>query len=231
MAKRRKPLSEFLIKYYDIIASGSDNTIWKDINIGDVVMYEVSNYGEVRRKGSMVNINPFHSYRKNENGKFILSRPTYLRVQLYYYIGNRRLKKHFEISRLVATAFIPIPKKYIDAGYTAETLQVNHIRGGYEIYNNSVDNLEWCTSEENIHHAHATGLVHAANGESHHSTYLTVKDVDFICKCIREKMNAESTYKEFKKARDSKLSFKKFKPCFYNIKYKRSWRWLSQYYF
>lgn len=231
MAKRRKQLSEFLTKYYDIISNGGDNTIWKDIDIGDVVLYEVSNYGEIRRKGSVTNINPFHSYRKNGNGEFIMSRPTYLRVQLYYYIGNRRLKKHFEISRLVAKAFIPIPKKYADAGYTAETLQVNHIRGGYEIYNNSVDNLEWCTSKENVHHAHITGLAHHASGESHHGTYLTAKDVDIICKCIRENLNVEASYKRFKKDTNLKLSFKKFKPCFYNIKYKRSWRWLSQYYF
>ncbi len=56
--------------------------------------------------------------------------------------------KSVYIHRLVALAYIDNPKK---------CPVVNHIDGN--CYNNSVENLEWCTYSENTIHAYETGLI------------------------------------------------------------------------
>ena len=226
MPKQRQKYSKFLQSYYDLIESSKEVEKWKDINLGDYPIYQISSHGRVRRIDNHFIVNPFHSYRKDTNGEFILDRPTYLRVQLYYYENGNRCKKHCEISRLVAKAFIPIPEKYIELGYTADTLEVNHIRGGYEIYNNFVSNLEWCTSQENIDKAFETGLRHPPKGTKHHATFVTEVEVTLICECIEKGLNVEDTYNTLNLG----ISYKKFKPLYYNIKYKRSWKYISQHY-
>jgi len=57
------------------------------------------------------------------------------------------LRKFHSLSRLVAEHFIP---------NIEELPYVNHIDG--DRYNNSVDNLEWCTQSHNMKHAYKTGL-------------------------------------------------------------------------
>ena len=224
--KKRKTLNHFMKKYYDLIELHEDSEEWKDIILGDYILYQISNHGRVRRKDTGYIINPFHSYRKDSDGNFIKSRPTYLRVQLYYYENGIRKKKHCEISRLVAKYFIPIPRKYIEQGYTEDTLEVNHIHGGYEIYNNFSSNLEWCTQQENIDKAFETRLRHPPYGENHHSTYVIETDVINICECIEKGYNCKDTYDLIKM--DNNISYKKFKPLYYNIKYKKSWTYISQ---
>ena len=56
-------------------------------------------------------------------------------------------RRTLSIHRLVATAFLG----------DGDGLQVNH-KNGIKT-DNSADNLEWCTQEENIQHAHRTGLI------------------------------------------------------------------------
>ena len=228
MPKQRKMLSDFLQHYYDLIASTDEDEIWKDIELGDYPLYQISTLGRVRRKDNGYIINPFHSYRKDENGEFIQTRPTYLRVQLYYYENGVRKKKHCEISRLVAIAFIPVPQHYLDAGYTMSTLEVNHKRGGYEIYNNFVSNLEWCTTQENIIKSHETGLCHPNKGSMHHATFFNENDVVQICDCIEKGMNARKTYDKVNLSVD--VDYKRFKDTYYSIKYHVSWYFISQHY-
>lgn len=63
----------------------------------------------------------------------------------YYSIGI--MKKTFMVHRLIAKAFIPNPKN---------KPFVNHIDGNK--LNNSMNNLEWCTAQENTQHSFDAGL-------------------------------------------------------------------------
>jgi hypothetical protein len=85
----------------------------------------------------------------------------------YHTIGLRNSgRKWFTIHRLVASAFIPNP---------LNLPQVNHIDGNK--LNNHVLNLEWCTSKENIRHAHKTGLSRGKKGTEHPMHKLTEQQV------------------------------------------------------
>lgn len=102
-------------------------------------------------------------------------------VVLIYHNGTRSMHK---VHRLVAKAFIEIPQHYIDDGYTADTLTVNHINGESKHFN-SVVNLEWATPKEQAIHANSTGLCHPKHGENHPWSKLTKEDVISIAEMIQ----------------------------------------------
>ena len=105
--------------------------IWRDIE-GYENIYQISNLGRIKSfKGHEKILKP----RKDGNG--------YLQVDL---CKSGKIKK-FLIHRLVAIAFILNPKN---------KPCVNHIDGNKE--NNCIDNLEWCTVQENNIHAFKTNL-------------------------------------------------------------------------
>ena len=104
--------------------------IWKDIP-GTDGEYKISNYGKVMTAKTGRILTP------------VLDERGYERVCLFKKDRNRRHKVH----RLVAITFIPNPDN---------KEQVNHKDGNKR--NNSVDNLEWVTNEENMHHSRANGL-------------------------------------------------------------------------
>lgn len=106
--------------------------IWKPIN--DNILYEVSNFGNIR-----------HVVKKIKR-KFRLSNNGYSRLNLS--VPNEKYKlKGYMVHRLVAIHFLKNEKNLNI---------VNHIDGNKT--NNHVDNLEWCTQKKNAVHAVETNL-------------------------------------------------------------------------
>ena len=86
-------------------------------------------------------------------------------------LGSRKIKKHIIIHKAVAYTFIPNPNNYPE---------INHIDGNK--LNNSINNLEWCSSHHNQQHKYDIGLydVSKIQGENNPSHKLTESDVHYI---------------------------------------------------
>lgn len=113
--------------------------MWKQLK-GDKDIYEISNYGNVRkmtRAGARGNIVAERQLKPHINSS------GYYRVPIKI---NGQRKEHF-IHRLVALLFVPNP---LNKPY------VNHKDGNK--LNNHANNLEWCTPNENNIHAFRNGL-------------------------------------------------------------------------
>lgn len=83
----------------------------------------------------------------SRSGKWLkptLNSNGYLLVSLY----KDGQEKKYTVHRLVATTYIPNP---------GAKPQLNHKDGDQT--NNHADNLEWCTNQENWHHANSLGLI------------------------------------------------------------------------
>ena len=134
------------VKYNDWVyskpTSGSsypNRELWKDV-VGFEGLYMISSKGRVICVGS----DKSKIATISKNGDLILKQQDnrgYRKVLLTN--GNRRIT--FSAHRLVAIAFIPNPEN---------KPQVNHINGNKS--DNSIENLEWSTSSENINHAFNT---------------------------------------------------------------------------
>lgn len=108
----------------------------------------------------------------NDNGKWIkgtsiTKNNRYVKIHL----GADHCSKFIPLHRLVAQAFIPNPNNYP---------QVNHKDGNR--YNNSADNLEWCTAQQNVRHCRDNGFHMEQYGELIRTHKLTSSEVLFIYK-------------------------------------------------
>lgn len=101
--------------------------------------------------------------------------------------GSKSRKKTIKVHKAVAETFI---------GNEFNKPMVNHIDGN--ILNNHVDNLEWCTNQENIVHAVEHGMI--KSGEESHKAKLSNEDVLFIRNLYdndRENYNTTNLAKKF----------------------------------
>lgn len=126
--------------------------IWNDV-VDFEGLYQVSNLGNLRRHPDKQSTN---KYRKPKP----LERATHLNRLGYPYATLSKEGKSSKktVHQLVAAAFIP--------GFTYG-MEVNHIDGNKQ--NNSVSNLEACTSQDNNLHAHKNGLMPKPGKSKYHN--------------------------------------------------------------
>lgn len=110
--------------------------------------YRISNKGRV--KCILRRNNAYNNYYKANYIMKDFNNKGYRRIQLRTDNGK---KLTIGVHRLVALTFLPkVEGKTI----------VNHIDGNKS--NNNVENLEWCTHQENVYHVINTGLLKTKNG-------------------------------------------------------------------
>jgi hypothetical protein len=134
---------------------------WKDINNFDG-SYQVNNLGQVKSVSRLRNGNAIYQLQDT------IFKPSICRGYYEVKLTKNKRKIHKLVHRLVAEAFIPNPdnKPFI-----------NHMNGNKT--DNRVENLEWCTAQENMNHAINTGLINK-NGENHFAAKLTNKQAEEI---------------------------------------------------
>ena len=124
-------------------------------------LYEASSDGRIRRSTSSPRTNSTYPGR-------ILSpdgSTGYLRVTVHQ---NGKMSRQM-VHRLIARTFMNPARP---------RMQINHKDGNKS--NNRVDNLEWCTPQENVIHAWSGGLCTPNSGERHGCAMLTNRDIDVI---------------------------------------------------
>lgn len=162
----------------------------KNVEVWKCVMdfedaYCVNKIGDIKSLSKKYFNKANNSYStKNEYiAKFYINKRGYKSITLRKNINNIIKSKGFPIHRLVATAFIPNPEN---------KPQVNHINGIKT--DNRVENLEWCTSQENIKHALDTGLKIPLKGDKHVQSKLTNIQVLEIRKSILTQKELTNIY-------------------------------------
>ena len=145
-----------------------DGEKWKTVDIFGNGTFLVSNKGRLKRKETkFIKSDGRLSHRKESIVKchyYNVRGRDYGYVTMCY--GGETC--HSSIHALVAKAFIPNPKN---------KPEVNHIDGNKR--NNTVENLEWVTRAENMHHARDTKLWIPNRGEKHfRSRKVVAYDID-----------------------------------------------------
>jgi hypothetical protein len=125
------------------------DVIWKFIK-GYEGVYEISNDGDIRR----VLKNKYRILSRSN-----INNQGYRQVTL----SKNNKQKNYRVHRLLAETFLK--------GDNCKNLTVNHIDGNK--LNNSLNNLEWVTSSENLKHSFKIGLSKNLGGENAKNVKLT----------------------------------------------------------
>jgi hypothetical protein len=158
-----------------LMANGTE--IWKDV-IGYEGLYQVSNWGNVKAFAKSWVCGEYNGVRKLPERLLIpqLQKKGYWAVNLR---GHDGINKLIKIHRIVAKSFIENPQK---------KPQVNHINGNKS--DNKIENLEWCTNQENIIHAYKNGLINVANSGRHGQARLVLNiQTGIFYECIQDAAN------------------------------------------
>ena len=124
--------------------------------------YVIDDTGKIRN----INTGNYIKTNKNHNG--------YIRVSLMKKGGGTT---SIQYHRLLMMLFKPTENM--------EKLQINHIDGNKE--NNALNNLQWVTPQENIHHAIKTGLTDFSylQGEKTNFSHYTEKDAKLVIDLLK----------------------------------------------
>ena len=162
----------------------------------------------VTTEGDVYSLN-YNKTGKKKKLKPYKDKDGYYKVNLHI---NKKVKS-CSIARLVALSFIPNDDP-------DNKTQVNHKKGyGNWKRVNTINNLEWVTPSENIHHAYRTGLANSNKGIDSKNSVLTEEQVRNICKELSEnKLTIHQISDKFNVDMDN----------IRNIKYGRTWKHISK---
>jgi hypothetical protein len=154
--------------------------------------YKISDDGNVVRLPCFISNGKSISLRKEKVLKGTITNKGYSAVELD--------GKHHFIHRLVATLFIENPNSLP---------QVNHKDGNK--LNNNVNNLEWCTNEDNMRHAYENGFQYNGFGRD-------ARNFKYEYICLDRLHIGKMTSMEFAKIFKEEGLIKNVKSCSSNIR-------------
>lgn len=159
--------------------------------------YVIDDTGKIRN----INTGNYIKINKNHN--------SYMRVSLMKKGGGTT---SIQYHRLLMMLLKPVEGM--------EKLQINHIDGNKE--NNVLDNLQWVTSQENIHHAIKTGLTDFSylQGEKTNLSHYTEKDAKLVIDLLKSN---KYTDKEI-----SKITGFPVRSFIAKIRRKETWTYLTK---
>jgi hypothetical protein len=141
--------------------------VFVDVN-GFEDFYQVSNMGRILRKVRIITPIKFGKVVRIRFDQKIVVQCIGLKKDSYYLVKFNvdKISTFFKVHRLVAQHFISNPNN---------KPCVNHKNGVKT--DNRVENLEWCTHDENMAHAWATGLFGSRKGSVNANSKLNEENV------------------------------------------------------